>query len=380
MREINFLSNSKSNGKEEGDERKGKDLPEVKWTNPEPGKLPDNTIRDKSEPVRNKMESFKEGKDKSRFKKSRQEVLTMIKEEKRKQHREEDNKIKSKKLNLFGWLSKLLKITSRSGPPKSKGLKEKEILVDYQEVFKKEKDKRKDKPEFTAPAAQTTESKEAKAGKTGKIGDIVKEKLTNLSPDKWRAPKILKTNLIKGEVTAFFDWKKNLKVLVINVLITCLIIALIYTGLIIWGMKTGQQMELLSGEIEEIKWGIIKLENDIAIVDIFQKKLRIASLLLNKHIYWTNFFKLLEENTLADVYYVGGFSGNIGGKYTLPARADSFSTITDQIKVMRLNEKVVKVNVSAGSLITSGNIEDEVKGGAVDFQLELSVNPNIFTK
>jgi hypothetical protein len=377
MSEIDFLSN-KNTEKDEKDKKEKKNEADIKWTNSASGKLPVNNKNDNYQQAKretgvgSQTEKDRQERDKDRLKKSRQEVLSMIKEKKDRQKNKGSMDKKKGGSSLFSWLGRLNFWSDRKSLADKK---DKEILMDYQEVFKKEKGERKGETEFTSLAPSPSESKDSK---DGNIGSVIKDKLKTLSPNKWKAPKILKTNLIKGEVTTFFDWKKNLKVLAVNIFIACSIIVIIYGGLAFWEIRANQQRELLFSEIEEIKQKIIKIESEIKEVEIFQKKIELASLLLNKHIYWTNFFKFLEENTLSSVYYTGGFSGDIDGEYILSAQANSFSTIADQAKVLRANDKVLSVSVSSGNLASSGGVGGG--GSTVGFSLELSIKPNVFNK
>ena len=128
--------------------------------------------------------------------------------------------------------------------------------------------------------------------------------------------------------------------------------------------------------------------------------------MLKHHIYWTNFFQFLEENIMTDVYLMGGgFSGNTIGKYSFSVIGDSFSTITNQIKVLKNNKDVYEVIVNSGSLTSYeiDNTDDETteeenatsteivleeieeltdysSESKVGFGMQISINPSIFTR
>jgi len=218
MSEIDFLSN-KNTGKDKKDKKEKKNEADIKWTNSAPGKSPVNNKNDNYQQAKretgagSQTKKDRQERDKDRLKKSRQEVLSMIKEKKSRQKNKGNMDKKKEKLNLFNWLGRLNFWSDRKS---LEDKKDKKILMDYQEVFKKEKGERKGETEFTSSAPPPSESENSK---DGNIGSVIKDKLKTLSPSKWKAPKILKTNLIKGEVTTFFDWKKNLKVLAVNIFI-----------------------------------------------------------------------------------------------------------------------------------------------------------------
>ncbi len=190
-------------------------------------------------------------------------------------------------------------------------------------------------------------------------------------PTKWEKLSIMGTNLIKGEIISFFDWRKKISVLLTAAISAFLIIAVAYGGLIFLESKEINKGRYFVDKINEINQRTEQAEDYVKEILIFKKKMKLAGELLDRHIYWTDFFEFLEKNTLADVYY-SGFSGNIGGEYALSATAKSFSAIARQTKIMRDNGDVLQAKVSGGQ---SGK-----EGGSVGFQLELSVNPDIFIK
>ncbi|MCG2690928.1 hypothetical protein L6249_02565 [Candidatus Parcubacteria bacterium] len=190
-------------------------------------------------------------------------------------------------------------------------------------------------------------------------------------PTKWEKLSISGTNLIKGEIISFFDWRKKFSVLLTAAISAFLTIAVVYGGLIFLENKEINKGRYFVDKINEMNQSIGQAKDYIKEILIFKEKMKLADELLGRHIYWTDFFEFLEKNTLADVYY-SGFSGNIGGEYTLSATAKSFSAIAQQVKTMRNNSNVAQAKVSGG--------QSSAEGGGVGFQLELSVNPDIFKK
>jgi hypothetical protein len=236
---------------------------------------------------------------------------------------------------------------------------------------------------------------ELKNGKKEKEERKDKKKIRaekNEKAETWESSNILETNLIKGELASFFNWKKGIIILLLNITFACLIVAGVYKGLILWGKQEMKQGREISSKIDELDEQIKPLEEYAGEVLIMQKKIKLVSDLLKKHIYWTNFFEFLEENTHKDVYYVSGFSGSNNGEYALSARAKNFKTISEQVDALRLNDYVVKAGVSGGN-IEYAKQEDEAREGetpeekspkekivGVNFQLKLSIDPGIFTK
>ena len=97
--------------------------------------------------------------------------------------------------------------------------------------------------------------------------------------------------------------------------------------------------------------------------------------MFGQHIYWTNFFKFLEDNTIKDVYFTG-FAGDTGGRYSLNALANNYGNIAEQVNVLKNNKKVTAVEAAAGELV-SGDRDNATK---VKFTLNFSISKSIFTE
>jgi len=200
-------------------------------------------------------------------------------------------------------------------------------------------------------------------------------------PKQWKKSQVLETNLIKGELASFFNWKKGILILVAYSLASGFIVAGLYGGLLFWEKQIKQERSVYSSRIRDLDEKVIKpLEKEAKKILSEQKRLKLAEALLKKHIYWTNFFEFLENNTLPNVYYNSDFSGNIDGQYFLSARSKDFKTILEQVDVMRENENVKEIAVDGGSVVVSNDKENLAKSGGVEFKLKLVVDPSIFTK
>lgn len=187
---------------------------------------------------------------------------------------------------------------------------------------------------------------------------------------------VLETNLMEGESISFFDWQKNSVVLLMFAFMAMAIVAFAYGGLVIYGEKQSIRNESADSKIEKLKLAMENIKKDTKIFSSLEGKIKIVNTLLDKHIYWTNFFQFLEDKTIVNVYYLN-FSGDNGGKYIIASRAKSFSDLSRQLTVFkRAADQVVQVNINGGKLGTS----EKDKTAGVDFGLEITVNPDIFYK
>lgn len=336
MGEINFLEQNKSGGGNAGGGRK-KNPSQIRWTTPEDDSLSEGSDKDRSAGVGQAGGGGANGEQEpARFEKNKEGAA--------------------------------------SGPGKKDGWAGKGIWDRLKGLISSGKPE--DRP-ISRPGGKT--AAENRSGHS--------EREMPVSGRNGVAPvRTLKTNLIiEGEAAAFVDWKKNSRQLALVVSTVCLSLALVYVVMIFWEKIAVERAEYLTQKIEQSRREIAGLEEDIRKnkMDSFQKKLKLARNLLDSHVYWTDFFSFLEKNTLANVYYNAGFSGNTSGIYSIQARTDNFSAIRDQVKAMRLDDAVVRATAGSGE-----EIGDKKGGGGakkddpynIEFDLELVVKPEIFTR
>ena len=433
MSDINFLpTKDKSDAHKKSDKSDKKE--DIKWSKPAEDKIAEDKKKSSGWFSFFKKDTAKSGKlkgkkfDKNNLKHSRQEVLQLIKE----YTKDQDNNKKSravrakikKESNLLAWLSKprtiglqswLSVVRGKFRKPKD----DKGVLVGYQQDFKEKQktEKRKQPASFRFAGPGRTENKPAFAASVAsapvkatadkkamdvkkvlvgeqqtakKLADDEKNKekkkkemesssLASTNADKekkWENPDILETNLIKDEIIFFFNWRKGIMQLSIAVLVACLAISVVYGGLDFWQKQKEEEIRKIAQKFVELNQQIRQAEQGVDEILVWQRKLILVSTLFDNHIYWTNFFKFLEDNTLVDVYFPGGFSGDSSGNYNLSAVGVNYNTIHQQVKTLKILDQVVKVSVTSGSFTPTG----EDSQSSISFNLELSVNPEIFYK
>jgi len=193
--------------------------------------------------------------------------------------------------------------------------------------------------------------------------------------DNFINPKVLEVNLVKDEVGVEFNWNRHILSLFLVSLAASLLIWEIYYGLDWWQKQEEQKTVVINAEYEDVGRQIRNIDTNAKDFTIFKDKLALTKKMADTHIYWTDFFTWLENNTLNSVTY-DGFSGNTLGNYSLSAKAKTFSDISWQTKTFRDNKSVDLVSVDSG---TSGQGEDKkVVSGEVSFSLSLKVKPEIF--
>jgi len=233
------------------------------------------------------------------------------------------------------------------------------------------------------------------------FGKKNKKKKDNQTGNALKNPKILEVNLIRDEIKLGFDWKTNLKSLAVALVVAIFIIAELYMGLNWWQEEEAIRLETTKADIARTSKEIADFRKSTADVLAYQDKAVEVNGLLERHIYWTQFFNWLEKNTLSTITY-GNFSGMIDGKYSFTASASSFADVSWQVKTFRDDPMTLKVLVETASDSGAGReSKDEsakletataeeiaaAKFGRllaaqnkVGFSIVLEVNPKIFNK
>ncbi|MEA1963259.1 MAG: hypothetical protein U9M94_03435 [Patescibacteria group bacterium] len=252
----------------------------------------------------------------------------------------------------------------------------KRFLNEYNEALKAEKqDKDFSVKKNIKSAAKSLNQK--KPGKRGLSLESLKSGINKIDNSGFPSKITLKTNLIKEDVTTYVNWKKNIILLLFGLVFVVLGIGGFYARLIYKEYASGLEGKDLDNEIKVLNVKINNLEDQNQEIIEFQKKLDIAAGLLDNHIYWTNFFKFLEENTLSNTYYTSSVSGDIAGIFNFEVVAKNYSGIDNQLRILRANKHVLKASILSGSMNEEGEEDKKIKSG-VKYSLELELSPDIF--
>jgi hypothetical protein len=185
----------------------------------------------------------------------------------------------------------------------------------------------------------------------------------------------LQVNLVKDEIIKYFDWQKGALLILLVIFTTLAVISALYWGIFsIWGSdNSNEQNNSYLQQYYKISKKLGDLNPQVAEIKNFKTSLDRADFLLARHIYWTNFFSFLEDNTLSNVYF-SGFGGSIGGAYGLSATTDNLSAINPQVKKLLDNPDISQASVSAGTIGGAGGKP------VVSFSLSFVVNRKVFLK
>lgn len=131
----------------------------------------------------------------------------------------------------------------------------------------------------------------------------------------------------------------------------------------------------VSQDVESVNGQIKNLNEPRNRAETLRKQFDVAGKLLNRHVYWTPVFSLLEKNTIPDVYFKN-FTASSDGQMDLSGVAKNYEAVAEQIVSLREAENVSAVYVSgaSASLAPTGETSE------VDFEAKIKLGQNLFVK
>ena len=183
-------------------------------------------------------------------------------------------------------------------------------------------------------------------------------------------------NLIPEELAELPADDLPKKIFASSAIIVTIIVLLVvaYCGIIFYQGKIISQAESLRAEIKSLDAKIAIYEKDKAASLRLQEKFRLITSLLNKHVYWTQFFAKLEKYTVSDVYYTN-FSMAGTQKLVLAAVGADYESVARQILAFQqADDFIADVEVASAS----AEIDSDNNYIDVNFNINLTVVPEVF--
>lgn len=166
------------------------------------------------------------------------------------------------------------------------------------------------------------------------------------------------------------SWKQISSLMILALVASLGVVVVFYFGLLTWDGRLKALSSALREDIIETEKSLLTFQDSVQRINDTGKEIERVYDLLNKHIYWTNFFTLLEKYTLAEVTFAGFAAAN-NGALTLNATAPDFQSMAKQLKILQTEEAkefVSSVDISGGTQAETG----------VNFSMSLVLNPNLF--
>ncbi|MFW0862607.1 MAG: PilN domain-containing protein [Candidatus Komeilibacteria bacterium] len=180
------------------------------------------------------------------------------------------------------------------------------------------------KEDIKEPIIQEVKVKKEKLKKE----PILKKKLEEGGSEKVR--KGFDVNLLPATFR-FRSTNKLISMMSVWLIVTIIILVGIFTVISFYGLKVTEEGLALEVEIEELDKEIAKYSGDLNDAESWQLKLSAVDSLLRSHVYWTNFFDVLEKTTLPEVYYSGFTASLVNSDINLASYAKSFTTVAEQL-------------------------------------------------
>jgi len=204
-------------------------------------------------------------------------------------------------------------------------------------------------------------------GKKSK-GKIIKNQLDN-NHKKFKADKEFDVNLVP-EGANLLPSKKLYSKLILGAVIALLACGLGFIGLIFYGQAVKKQEAAITDQLSqsEVRYEQLQIQEK----ELSRLNIKIASVrdLLNRHVYWTDFFEELERITIPEVYYKS-INASTDGVIILSAEAESYLALARQyLAYQQAGDFVKSVTVSA--------IEGNEDGDQIGFSVSLMVSPEIY--
>ncbi len=162
---------------------------------------------------------------------------------------------------------------------------------------------------------------------------------------------------------------RGLGVLVVIAFLFVVVVGGVYGGIYYYRQNLEKSLDGLTSELSQLEKDLdVNLIQEMARVD---RGLRTARALLTAHIHSSKLFSLLEEHTLADVYYTT-FSYAYGGGVSLGGRASDFLALHRQLGEFRSFPAITRVALENIALV-----KDE-KSSGIDFTINITLDENVF--
>lgn len=162
---------------------------------------------------------------------------------------------------------------------------------------------------------------------------------------------------------------RGLGILVFIATLFLVLVGIAYGGIYYYRKNLEQSLDGLTRELSQLEEDLdSKIIQEIARVD---RGLRTARSLLAAHVYSSNLFLLLEEHTLADVYYTTfdyKFETGVG----LSGKARDFITLHRQLEELRSLPLVTHLTLE------SIQLSKKEESPEIDFKINIALAENVF--
>lgn len=206
-----------------------------------------------------------------------------------------------------------------------------------------------------------------------------KEELSEINVPKRQASD-LDVNLIPEELLKRKELKlsRQLLSLVFSAVACLIVIGVAYFGLVWYENQALAEIAIVDSKITNVNKEISKYDDLKTKAVALQKKLKAVEDLFGQHLYWTEFFKKLENYTIPDVSYTNFLADSGNGSVVMSASASSYRSVAEQlVSFQKADDFIEEVVINSAS----GQYDEESEGlGGVLFNVSLKLKPSVFLK
>jgi Tfp pilus assembly protein PilN len=158
-----------------------------------------------------------------------------------------------------------------------------------------------------------------------------------------------------------------------NTLIVVLIFVIGFTGTYVYlklnRIALGAEYSSLEQQISQTDAAINSYSLEKKQAELLKDRTQVLKILLDNHVYWTQFLDLLEHNTVNNVYYTN-FVAEAGGSIILTARAATYSDLANQLAVFEEAPFVETVEINGATQVHF--LEEAVMDGELPEEIDLN--------
>ena len=238
---------------------------------------------------------------------------------------------------------------------------------------KHKKDKHKDAKIPIVPDLEQKPMQESKPA----VPPVVPDKKDELNLADWHQPKqAIRAKFVDEGVdliptsVKIKSWPQIRNLLLVSFVLSIIIVALFYIGLMWQERKNINERQLSMQGISELEEEILNFQSTNQEIKDLAEDIKTIHTILNQHIYWSNFFELLEKYTVQEVHYQGLTAGN-NGALVLDAIGPNFDAVARQLKALQspeATELAREVSVTSATLTEVG----------VSFNVNFILNSQLF--
>lgn len=143
---------------------------------------------------------------------------------------------------------------------------------------------------------------------------------------------------------------------------------LVFGGLWFWQNRTGKEILKAEQDMRQIEFDTSKISAEVANVASFQTRLANLEIILQNHLYWSEVFQYLEQNTYKAIVFDSVQSDENTHILIISGTTLSYTDLAKFILGLKQTPKISEVELK-------NSTQNEEEGGGIKFVVEVKFNP-----